>query len=327
MKKNIIKTLKALGFLSLGALLLWLIYRDQDFEQMKNVLKNDVDYRWIWFSLILGLISHFLRTLRWNLLIEPLGQRPKLSNTFLAVMSGYLMNLIFPRMGEVARCGLLSRYEKIAFPKLLGTVVAERIIDLLMLLLFTAVTFLTQLPQMIQFVKENPQIKENLLSILTSPALGAILIGVILLIALFRKKLPQLTLAKKVIDIWQKFVEGIQAVRHMKHKGQFIAHSFFIFLLYFLMNYVCFQSFGFSSNLSIFAGLTVFVLGSFGMVAPVQGGIGAWHFMTMEGLALYGISKSDGLIYAFVVHTSMNIMLIIVGLIAMSLLPILNRKK
>jgi len=124
LKKIALKVLKFLAFFAVGAFIFWLVYKDQDIERIKSVLKNDVNYLWIGVSLVVGLLSHISRTLRWGLMIEPIGHKPRFVNTFMAVMVGYLMNMALPRMGEISRCGVLSRYEKISFTRLVGTVVA-----------------------------------------------------------------------------------------------------------------------------------------------------------------------------------------------------------
>jgi uncharacterized protein (TIRG00374 family) len=324
LKKNLLKTLKFLSFFLIGIFIFWMVYKDQDISRIKNVLAHDVTYFWIVVSLILGLLSHISRSIRWNLMIEPLGHKPRLVNTFLAVMVGYLMNLALPRMGEISRCGVLSRYEKIPFTKLVGTVVLERLIDVLMLLILLIVVVLTQFGQVLEFLSNNPEVNEKLEKVICSPIL---LFGIIVLVAavwFLRHKILESALLKKLKGFILQFVEGFQSIRDMKNKGAFIFHSVFIWLMYYLMFYCVFFSFGFTSNIPPLAGLAVFVLGSFGMVAPVQGGIGAWHFMVIEGLALYGVDKSDGKVFALLSHGTTTIMLIVLGLIALIALPFFN---
>lgn len=327
MKKTALKVLKFLGFFILGAFIFWLIYKDQDIDRIKSVLKNDVNYFWVVISLLIGLISHTSRTIRWQLMIEPVSHRPGFVNTFMAVMIGYLMNMAFPRMGEVSRCGVLSRYEKVSFTKLFGTVVAERLIDMISLLVLLAIVIFSQFGQMILFLNQNPSIKSKLISITTSPYLLIGLFVFILLVFVFRKSIKQNFLFKKVQGILVNFKEGFISIRSIKQKGWFYFHSAFIWIMYYLMFYSVFFSFDFTKVLGPIAGLTSFVLASFGMVAPVQGGIGPWHFMATEGLKLYGVPFEDGVIFAFVAHTSMTLMIIIIGLISMMILPFLNRRK
>ena len=326
MKKTVIKILKFLIFFTLGIFIFWLIYKDQDIERIKSVLKNEVNYFWVVVSLLIGLISHISRTLRWGLMIEPIGHKPRFANTFIAVMVGYLMNMAFPRMGEVSRCGVLSRYEKISFTKLFGTVVAERLIDVLSLLLLLFVVIFSQFGQMLSFIHNNPEIKEKLTSVFTSPQL---IIGVVVFFAiayLLRNKFKQTSIFIRIVTILQNFKEGFISIRSIKRKGWFWFHSVFIWFCYYLMLYAIFFAFDFTRDLNPIAGLTTFVFASFGMVAPVQGGIGAWHFMAIEALSLYGVAYENGVIFAFVAHASSTVMIILVGLISMMILPFINRR-
>ncbi len=294
---------------------------------IKSVLQNDVNYLWIWISLIIGIFSHISRAIRWNYLIEPLGSSPRLLNTFLAVMTGYLMNLVIPRMGEISRCGVLSKYEKISFARLIGTVVTERVIDVIVLLIMTAITILAQFGYILRFLRDNPTTGEKVISILRSPYLiASVLVGAVLLITM-RKKIMRTRLYKRLGNTVEHLKEGIISVKYVRKKGALIFHSVFIWIMYYLMLYTAFFAFDFTKTLSSLAGLTTFVMGSLGMVAPVQGGLGTWHFMTKEGLALYGVSNENGIIFAFVAHTTMNLMIIVVGLLSLMALPIINRNK
>jgi len=315
-----------MAFFALGAFIFWLIYKDQDIERIKTVLKNNVNYWWVVVSLLLGLISHISRTLRWGLMIEPIGHKPRFINTFLAVMVGYLMNIAFPRMGEVSRCGVLARYEKISFTKLIGTVVAERLVDLISLLILLGIIIVAQFGEMLRFMKDNPEIQEKLQAAFSSPYL---LVGVAIfaiLIFVFRNTFKGTAFYKKIIEIVRNFKEGFISIRNIKKKGWFYFHSVFIWFLYYVMLYSVFFAFDFTSNLNPIAGLTTFVLASFGMVAPVQGGIGAWHFMAKEALSLYGVANENGIIFAFVAHSSMTGMIIIIGIISILILPFINRR-
>jgi uncharacterized membrane protein YbhN (UPF0104 family) len=326
LKQNTLKILKFISFFLLGILIFWWVYKDQDLSRIKNILTNEVNYFWIIVSVFIGLLSHISRTIRWNLMIEPLGHKPRLLNTFLAVMIGYLMNLALPRMGEISRCGVLSRYEKIPFTKLVGTVVLERLIDVLMLLLLLVIVIITQFGQMVEFLKNNPEVQEKLGKILHSPFLWGGLGCLILIIWVTRHKIKGSGAAKKLLGLLNQFAEGFRSIRNIRNKSAFVFHSVFIWFLYYLMLYSVFFAFGFTSHLAPLAGMTVFVLGSFGMVAPVQGGIGAWHFMVIEGLALYGIDRADGKVFALLAHGSTTIMLIVFGLIALLVLPFINER-
>lgn len=237
------------------------------------------------------------------------------------------MNLALPRMGEISRCGVLSRYEKISFTKLVGTVVAERIIDVLMLLLLTLLVIITQFGEVLRFLYKNPEIENKIVSLVQSPILYGAIIMVIILFYVYRKNLKRSIFFKKIEGTVNNFKEGLNSIKKIKRKWAFILHSVFIWLMYYLMLYVVFFAFDFTKALSPLAGLTTFVLASFGMVAPVQGGIGAWHFMVKEALSLYGVANENGVIFALLDHTAMTAMLIFLGLGSLLILPFINRKK
>lgn len=327
MKKIIINVIKFFAFFALGAFIFWLIYKDQDIDRIKSVLKNDVNYFWVAVSLFIGLISHISRTMRWGLMIEPIGHKPRFINTFLAVMVGYLMNMAIPRMGEISRCGVLSRYEKISFTKLIGTVVAERLVDMISLLVLLGIVIISQFGEMLNFLHRNPEIQEKLNIVLKSPYLIVGLLLVIIMFYIFRKAFKHTMIFRKLMEILKNFKEGFISIRSIKRKGWFYFHSVFIWAMYYLMLYSVFFAFDFTNNLGPIAGLTTFVLASFGMVAPVQGGIGAWHFMAIEALVLYGVARENGIIFAFVAHTSMTSMIIIIGIISLLVLPFINGRK
>ncbi|MFW5831060.1 MAG: lysylphosphatidylglycerol synthase transmembrane domain-containing protein, partial [Prolixibacteraceae bacterium] len=212
MKNLTLKILKFLSFFALGVFIFWLIYKDQDIERIKSVLKNEVNYFWIGISLVIGFLSHISRTLRWRLMIKPVGHTPRFINTFFAVMIGYLMNLAFPRMGEISRCGVLSRYEKISFTKLIGTVVAERAVDMISLLILLAVVIFSQFGQMLDFLHQNPEIESKVNALITSPLLIAGFVGFIVAVIVFRKTLQHTVFYKKLYEIYLNFKEGFISI-------------------------------------------------------------------------------------------------------------------
>ncbi|HDR50369.1 MAG TPA: flippase-like domain-containing protein, partial [Mariniphaga anaerophila] len=237
LKNILLKTVQFLIFFAIGAFIFWLVYKDQDIDRIKSVLKNDVNYFWILVSLFIGLLSHISRTLRWGIMIQPIGHKPRFMNTFLAVMVGYLMNLAIPRMGELSRCGVLSRYEKISFTKLIGTVVAERAVDMVSLLLLLLIVIVSQFGQMLRFLGENPEIEAKMLALITSPVLIAGLAALLILVYFFRKTLQHTLFYKKIFTILTNLKEGFISIRSVENKGWFIFHSVAIWVLYYLMLY------------------------------------------------------------------------------------------
>lgn len=242
----------------------------------------------------------------------------------------YLSNTAIPRSGEIARCGVMKRYENIPFSKLLGTVVVERVIDFIMLFILLFIVLITQFSVILSFIENNPDVgdKFDFLSKTSNLLImGAFTFLFFLAILLLRKKMKNTIFYFKAKELMKNFWEGIKTIKNLEKKWLFIAHSFFIWIMYFLMIYVTFWSFEFTSHLSLLTGLTIFVMASFGMVAPSPGGIGTWHFMVIETLVIYGVERTpDASAFAFAAHGTMTLLIIVVGLISLLLIPIYNKK-
>lgn len=317
-------------FLSVGILIFWLVYKDQDWSKIWDAFLK-ADYTWIWISLIMGLVSHLSRAARWLLLIKPLGFKPKFLNSFFSVMIMYVSNMLIPRSGEVVRCGVMNRTEKIPFTKLLGTVVIERVIDFIMLFILLIVVLFTQFHVLQDLVESNPDLKANLDKIVSStPFLIGIFLFFVLLIVLiyvFRERIKRTKIYDKFKSIISGLWEGIKTIIKMERKFEFIAHSVIIWGMYFLMIYIVFWSFEFTEHLTILTGLTVFVMSAFGMVFPSPGGVGSWHFAVIITLMAYGIENSDANAFALASHGSMTLMMIVVGVLSVIFLPVVNKGK
>ncbi|SMO66034.1 hypothetical protein SAMN06265379_104143 [Saccharicrinis carchari] len=326
LKKTIFNIVKFVIYLCIGGFLLWFVYRNYDMKEIKATLGQGINYWWLLLSMVIGLLSHFSRTIRWQMLIEPIEKKTRLSNTFFAVMIGYFANLLIPRMGEISRCGVLSRYENISVSKLIGTVVVERLSDLIMLLFCIALVLGLQFNLVSDFLSENTDFS-SFAQLFTSVWTYVILLSIVLALRLLKKWFAKTSPYKKLKGLWAKFSEGFLAVKNIKNKWAFVLHTLFIWLMYFFMIYVSFFAFEFTSHLSLIAGLTTFVLGSLGMVAPVQGGMGPWHFMVIATLQMYGIVENEGAAFALIVWSSVNAMIVLMGLISLIVLPLINREK
>ncbi len=329
MKSKIISSIRIIVFLAVGLFLFWLVYRDQKIDEIVEALKK-ANYFWIAVSMVLALLSHLSRAIRWNLLINPLGYKPRLLNTFFSVMVMYLSNTAIPRSGEIARCSILKRYEKVPISQLLGTVVVERVFDFIMLFILFFVVLFTQFGVIVEFVQNNPGIETKINSLLQVKYLifaGLMLVVLSVLTYFFRKKFKESLLYKKLRELLMSFITGLDTVRKMDKKWEFIGHSVFIWTMYFLMIYITFWSFEFTKHLTVMTGLTIFVMASFGMVAPSPGGIGTWHFMVIETLVIYGVAKTpDANAFAFAVHGAMTLLLVGAGVISLVMLPIINNR-
>ena len=328
MKTKILTFLKFSLFLAFGGLLLWLAVAGQDIEQVKTSLK-EANYSWVALSIVLGLLSHISRAIRWNMLITPLGYQPKLYNTFFAVMIGYFANLAIPRLGEVTKCGVLKKYENIPVNRLLGTMIVERSVDLITLILILVLVVITQFELLNQLFMDlifqplSEKVANNFIWMIV--IIGSLLLPVVL-IFVFIARIRKTAIYMKVTDLLIGMWEGIKSIKQMENKFLFLFHSVLIWGLYFLMAYVCFFAMEATDHLGLMAGLSVLAFGSIGMVAPVQGGIGAYHLMVRETLKLYGIAEAAAVSFAFLIHGAQTFILILFGFISLILLPILNKK-
>lgn len=259
--------------------------------------------------------------MRWKLLIDPIGYKTRGKTLFYSVMVMYLSNLAIPRSGEIVRCSITSRYEKVPFTSLLGTVFVERVIDVVILLILTLVVVMTQYSVVFDFINNNPSAQATVARITQSTGLivSLVVIGVLTfaLLVIFRKKIAEMKLYKKLRKFIVNFVDGLKSIAHLEHKWLFIGHSLFIWTMYFVMIYVAFFAFSYTAHYGILIGLTVFVMASYGMVFPSPGGIGSWHFMVIETLVIYGLNRVDASAFAFAAHASQITMLIVVGLVAL----------
>jgi uncharacterized protein (TIRG00374 family) len=322
--------IRFLTFAAIGIFLFWLVYKDQPVGEIISALKN-ADYFYIGVSFIMGFLSHLSRALRWKILINSIGYYPKTLNTFFSVLVMYLSNTAIPRSGEITRCGVLKKYEKVPFSKLIGTVIVERAIDFVILLFLLVIVLISQFGIINEFLNKNPGTGDKLRILFNTGNLVLFFSFTGLIIFLFyvgRKKLKNSLFYKKILEVILNMLEGIKAISRLDKKWQFIAHSIFIWTMYFLMIYIVFQSFTFTTHLGLLTGLTVFVMASFGMVAPSPGGIGTWHFMVIETLVIYGINKfPDANAFALATHGSMTIFIVILGFISLLLLPVYNKKE
>jgi glycosyltransferase 2 family protein len=329
LKKSLKKTIQISLFIFVGLLIFFLVYKDLDLNKIINALRY-ADYRWIAFSLVLGVFSHISRAVRWVLLIKPLGYKPKTINAFFSVMIMYLTNTAVPRSGEFVRCSVMTRYEKVPFSKLLGTVITERVFDFIMLFIFLALVFIYQIKEVETIIANNPGVYERFSNFFTGKTLiiiGSIFLVMLMSLYIFRNKLKKTLIWEKILGFIKNLAEGIKTVWYMKKKAWFIFHTVAIWVFYFLMIYVTFFAFDFTSELTLMQGLTIFVAASFGMVFPSPGGIGSWHFMVIQTLFIYGIHDLDQAgAFAFAAHGAMTLMLIVLGILSFIFMPLVNEK-
>lgn len=322
--KNVMKI--ALPLLIAGALLYWM-YRDFDFAEVKRIFLNEMNIWWLVASLIPITLSHVMRGLRWLITLEPLGYRPKKGDAIDSVFIAYAANVVVPRIGEVSRCMVLTKYDKIPFSKALGTLVAERLVDFLLVILFVCVMLLTQLDVFVSLFAETGTNKASLASLFTSPKTYIILGVAVVLCVLMWLGLKRTKLYAKVKQTIRGFVDGLLSLRTMQRKGLFILYTIGIWMGYFLEFYIAFFCFPFTAELSVVQALVIFAAISLAIIIPTPNGAGPWHFVVISMMTLYGVSQTDASSFALIVHAFQTLGVMMLGAYGWVALQMRNRKR
>jgi len=318
--------LKTMLPIALGAVILWWIYRDFDFTQVSAVVCNEMNLWWFALSTFFGVMSHVIRGWRWLLTLEPLGYKPRCSNCVYAIFIAYGANLVVPRVGEVSRCAVLDRCDGVPFIQSLGTVVAERLIDTIMVLTLVVAALTLQWKIFYTFFVEAGG-GSNDTQLFSSITNIGITLASVTAIALFAYLIiKKMALLKKLKSILCRFWEGVMALSKMKNFKLFFIETVGIWFCYFMQFYLCFFCFPFSSGLSIAAGLLLFVAGSVAVVVPTPNGAGPWHFAIISMMVLYGVTQSDAGMFALIVHTSQTALVAILGVIGLMMVKTDKKK-
>lgn len=314
MNKLLKKTSKILLPIALGVFVLYWVYRDFDFMRAKEVLLCGTDWGWMVFSLFFGVMSHVFRGWRWKQTLAPLGAYPKSSDCVDAIFISYAANLVLPRVGEVSRCGVLAKYDDVSFAKSLGTVVTERLIDTLSIVLIAGIAFLVQMPVFFRFFEETGTKIPSLLHLVSSPwfyvaflcvsGVGVLLYFLLRMFSFFDK------VKGMMLGIW----EGVLSLREVKNVPLFALYTLLIWLCYFYHFYFTFYCFSFTAHLGVLAGLVMFVGGTFAVIVPTPNGAGPWHFAVITMMMMYGVSATDAGIFALIVHGIQTLLVIVLGL-------------
>ena len=327
LRSNLFTFFKFVFFLGLGILIIWLSIRDLTQTERGEIIHSFriANYNWVFLVILLGILSHVIRSLRWITFFEPMGYHPSFKNTFYAVMVGYFANMAFPRLGEVTRCGILAKYEKIPFNKSFGTVVTERALDMIIFFLLFLLMIVTQVGTLHDYLDTHvyPRLQGKFLHPFSNPiillAVGGFFILIILAFLLLRKRIIHSKFWHKIITLVLGFWEGFKSLSQIRKPILFVFYSLAIWFLYFLMVYICFFCFASTSSLSPGAGLSSLVLGSIGiMITP--GGIGLYPAIVQETLLLYGLSRTTGLALGWIAWSAQTAMILIIGSLSLILL-------
>ena len=350
MKNFIINLLKFVLFAGVGVVILYFFYQNQNkaFEEQcrldgKTLAdcgtlldKLVADFRglnffWVGCTLLAFTFSNYSRAVRWRMLIEPLGYRVKLRNAFFAVNITYFTNLWMSRAGELVRAASVARYEGISTSRVMGTVVVDRLLDMVSLIIIVGAAFLLQYSTLTEYLSANMKSSDSALGIFGNPIVQVIL-GIITLISLllwlFRNQIKQTIVYQKAREIAVKMSEGLRTIRKVRSPFWFVFHSANIWVMYFMMTYLCFSAFAPTAHLGLMAALTVFVFGTFGIVIPSPGGMGTYHVLASAALVIYGVNSSDAFSFANIMFFAIQIFYsIVVGLISIILMRWINKDR
>ena len=329
MKKKIFTILKYAFFLALGFFLVWwqfdkmsVLQKSQFYESLSHA-----NYWIIIPVIIMAILSHISRSIRWKILIEPMGYKPSTANTFYSVMSGYLANTFLPRVGEILKCSLLGRYEKIPMNKLIGTILIERVFDFICYLILIVITILIQIRYVSAFVKDKfAQIADNNKRFPIGLKVSIAILVIIILIIILRWVFKKFAHHRYIISIKGfhiGFREGLNSIRYLKNRGWFLAHTIFIWTLYLMQIYFGFSALSATAHLGITEACSVLSLATLAMIVS-PGGIGAFPLAVQEVLLIYNV---DNISFGWLMWGVSTAIIIVVGLFSFVLLIYKNKKR
>ncbi|RYF17245.1 MAG: flippase-like domain-containing protein [Flavobacteriales bacterium] len=313
---NLKTALKFLILFLMGIGVLYLAFRGQDLTSIWLEIKK-ANYFWVFTSAASVLIAHVLRALRWQMLYGSIKYNISFWSSYHALMVGYLANLGLPRFGEIVRCSIIQKTEKVPMFASIGTVITERLFDVLALFVSSLGLLIFQYEIVGSFLQNviYLNISEKLRSINYAWLTALVAIGLLILVVaiyFLRQKF-----SRKFLKIFVSLKQGFGSYKKLKRKGLFLLYTFGIWLLYVLSMYFCFSAISATSSLGFNASLAAMVFSGFAMVAPVQGGIGVFHWMVAQSLVLYSIPFKDGLAYATIIHSSQFLLTLLLGCISL----------
>lgn len=296
------------------------MYQGVDWDAVWAALDGGMNWWWMLLSMPFGISAQLFRALRWRVVLKPMGENPRMSTCCNSIFLSYASSLAIPRVGEVLRCGVLSKYDNISFSRLLGSVVSERVVDMSMVFLLSLVTMLTQIPVFLDFFEETGLDFTGFLGSFTSTGYLVSFVCAIsasTLVYLLFKKLKIFSRAK---SRFAKLMEGMTSVVRLQHPWQFLFYSIGIWASYYLHFYIAFYCFDYTAGLGAVAALVAFVVGCFAVLVPTPNGAGPWHFVVKTVLVLYGVQDNDAAVFALIVHTLQTMLTVVLGLYALAAL-------
>lgn len=297
----------------LGLGILWWMYRGTDWSDFSHYVLHEMNWWWMLLSLAFGILPQMARAWRWKMALEPLGEHPRRTSCTDAIFMSYAASLVVPRVGEVTRCGTLKTADGVSFTKSLGTVVTERLVDSLLMLLFTGMAFLLQLPMFLRFLSETNTNFNDLVHRFTGTGYLVTLICIFAALIASVIAIRRFSFFKKGRDMLQDMWEGILSLRKVRNLPLYLFYSVLIWVGYFLHFYIAFFCFDFTTHLSVGAAFLIFCVGTFAVLVPTPNGAGPWHFAVKTMLVLYGVAEPQAIMFALTVHTIQTALVVLLG--------------
>lgn len=330
MKEKLISVLKVVIPLGIGIYVIWYQFNQLTEQQLDEIKASfeSANYFYVGLSVLFGFLSHVSRAWRWKYTLEPLGYQNRFINNFFGVMIGYVTNIILPRFGEVWRCVMVSRYEKASFEKLFGTVVAERIADMIVLLMIIAGVVIIQLGQLQDSLNEllSDYLTQNSITeLILKAGVAIVVLGALAFVGWRIIQKSNNSFISRIRGLIQGLIDGVLSILKMKKKWAFLAHTAFIWIMYLAMFYIPFLALPETSVAGVGAVLASFVMASFSIVL-VQGGIGVYPVAVAQTLALYGIVYEAGFAMGWIIWVAQTVMIVSFGVGSLVLMPLVNSK-
>ena len=308
-----------------GAILYWM-YRDQDFRSIRDVMLHEMDWTWMWLSLPFGVLAQMFRGWRWRQTLEPLGEHPRTGVSVNAIFLSYAVSLVIPRIGEFVRCGVLKRYDGVSFPKALGTVVTERVIDSLLVGIITLTVLLMQFKAFDTFFDRTGMTLDGMLHSFTTTGYIVTAVCAAAAVLLVWYLLKSLSVAGRIRQTIAGIWQGVLSLGNVKNVPLFIMFTLAIWASYFIHYYLTFFCFDATSHLGLSCALVTFIVGSIAVIVPTPNGAGPWHFAVKTMLILYGVADNAALAFVLIVHTVQTLLVVLLGVWAWAYLSMTKRK-
>ena len=320
--KSLLKTVLSL---LLGLFIMWAMYRNTDMGELWVITKS-ANFWIIAFSLIFGLIGNVLRGLRWELFVQSLGFHPPRASLVYATLGNYAVNFLLPRAGDVWRCGVVSKYDRIPLSKTLETFLVDKAVDIVFGLTVILLSVVLYIDFFVSYFQNNPQFAEKMNGLFSSVWIYLILAAMLLAVIVMRTFFRHTWLMIKMKHFFVTLRYDFRLISGMKEKKKIIIYTILLWFCFYLYFYICFYAFDFTSDLGPLAGLIVFSMTNIGISVPVQGGIGPWHFMVISSLLILGVAENEALAFAGAVFTIQSVWQILYGLFGVFAMPHVKRE-